>query len=386
METGVSKSAHSGPATGAAGTGSALPVLPPSSAFFELAVLILGILAVDWLVPDQGVAEIGTSPYWLPVLLLSLQYGTVSGLMAAAVGIIMTLMAGVPEQGVGENHFAYLLRIWAQPILWIGVAVLLGQFRMRQIAVKSELIREVQELGSQRQALADYSLNLRARCEDLERDIAGRRDLPALPLLAALAELGRTDSDLAAALSRIVALSMPGAEASVFAVSDGRLKRVADSGWRADRTWAEEMTAVHPLFRAVIDRGQCVGVLDADGEAILAGEGLAAVPIRSGQGGRVVGMVKLETAPASALSAETSAALQSIAAALSWRLMQQGEWVGTAEPTSARTAEVVAAPGHLRRSFGRAVGWVRGQPLEADAGSGGEAAEPVAGVRPRIVH
>ena len=71
--------------------------------------------------------------FWLPVLLLSLQYGTVSGLLAAGVAIVLTAWLGWAEQEVGENHFNYLLRISTQPMLWLVAALLLGQFRLRQI-------------------------------------------------------------------------------------------------------------------------------------------------------------------------------------------------------------------------------------------------------------
>lgn len=374
---------------GAPGVG--LPVLPPRSALIELVVIVLAIAGVDWLLPNQDLSDIGPNPYWLPVLLMSLQYGTVSGLLAAGVGIAMTMLPGVPEQGVGENHFAYLLRIWAQPILWIAVAVLLGQFRIRQIAAKRELMRQVQELSAQRQALADYSTNLRIRCEAVEREIAGRSEPAAQELLAAVAHLAHPGGELGAALARVVGLAAPGAEASVYLVDGAWLRKVADSGWRGDQTRAEELTAVHPLYRAVIERGESVSVLVPAHDALLSGEGLAAVPIRIGDGGPASGMLKLDAAPAGAVSAATLDALAAIALAVAQRF----------GAGSAVRSEVAVPAGQpeartMRGFFGRSSSWLRRavtpiapQPAPPAGSHDGDAAHDGqadgSGARPRAV-
>ncbi len=352
----------SAPDNVAAGT-AARPVLPPPSAVLELLVLVLAINFVDWLLPSQDLADVGPNPYWVPVLLLTLQYGTVSGLLAAGVGIAMTMLPGVPEQGVGENHFAYLLRIWAQPILWVGVAVLLGQFRMRQLAAKQVLARRVEELGTQRQALADYAANLRRRCERLEREAASRAEVPSMEALAAASHLVRQDVDLALAFPAAITAAMPGAAASIFIATDGGLERAAQCGWFGTSTWADELTVVHPLHRAVVGRGDSVSVLTAAGEAALSGEGVAAVPIRAASGSAVIGMLKIESADERLLSRETLPGLEAIAAILALRFARLGDHgaapasqaIGEASPLPRRRLRDALGPvGRWRRGTGRA--------------------------------
>lgn len=353
-----------------------LPVLPPRNAVIELAVIVIAIVVVDWLLPDQGLSDIGPNPYWLPVLLMSLHYGTVSGLLAAGVGIAMTMLPGVPEQGVGENHFAFLLRIWAQPILWIAVAVLLGQFRIRQISAKRELARQVQELSAQRQALADYSTNLRLRCEAVERKIAGRDDAPSVELLAALAELGRADLDLGAGLSRLMQRAAPGAEASVYLLDGAWLRKVAGSEPEPGDVRAEEFTAVHPLYRAIVERGQSLSVLDAGHEATLAGEGVAAVPIRLGGDGRVAGMLKLDSAAAGYIGGDTLRALDGIALVLAHRFAAPVAAASRGDATAAPLPAVEGPEtGTVRAFFSRTSTWLRRPGSQsASAVTGDEAA------------
>lgn len=370
------------------GASSALMVLPPVSAVFELGAIVALINFVDWLLPSYGLGEVGPSPYWLAVLLLSLQYGTVSGLMAAAIAILLTMLPGIPEQGVGENHFAFLLRIWVQPILWIAVAVLLGQFRMRQIAVKEELTRQVQELANQRQALADYSNNLRSRCEVLERHIAGQQRSPATALLLAQQALGRPDSDLGTALAKSVALSIHGGQASVYALEGLQLEKRADSGWFNNHSWANALPAGHPLYRAVVDRGESVIVLDTGGEAALSGEGVAAVPIRSAVNGAVVGMLKLEAASPTAIAPETVVALEVMAQVLSCRFAGAGlvAQSPTARPATADTQRTTS-PGNLRSFFSQTMNWMpsKAKTPDLDNNDGERVASSTGGSRPRAV-
>ena len=86
-----------------------LPVLPPLMALVEILVLMVvpGLLDYFW-TGFPSLAETQPHFFWLPVLLLSLQYGTVSGLLAAGVAITITALLGWPDQEVGENHFNYL--------------------------------------------------------------------------------------------------------------------------------------------------------------------------------------------------------------------------------------------------------------------------------------
>lgn len=362
----------SGASAGSAEAGRGLPVLPPLVAFVELASVVGLIMLVDWALPDVDLADLQPHPLWLPVLLLSLQYGTVSGLLAALVAIVVTVLAGFPEEGVGENHFSYVLRIWSQPILWIGAAVLLGQLRMRQITERQELMRHASELAVERDNLASYASELRRRCELLERGRAAGVDAPAVSLLQALGGLPTAPGDVDAAFKRCMDLAFPGAKASVFALTPPGARKIADNGWDAEARWLTEVPSTHALYRAVVDEGLSLNVIVAGDEVRLAGEGMVAVPIRSLQQRRIVGFVKIERAPAAAISDETTAALDVVAAAL-LPAIEPGELRLLALPTR---LSVSAQP----RTW-RTIRWRAGQPPPEVR----EAETEPERVRPRIV-
>ena len=303
------------------------PVLPPPAALVEIAVLFALIIGLGWLT-GQDLADFRPHPFWVPVLLLSLQYGTVSGLLAAGIATAFTGFGQLPEQVVGETYFVYFLRIWIEPILWISSAVLLGQFRMRQIADKMELLRQVEELAGQRTSLADYSVKLRHRCETLERRLAGRQEPDALLMLQAIGRARQTGAPgLDAAFSEVMAAVLPGSQAALFVLDHDpsrgagarhlrRALTAAPPGFTAaDDATAAGLESAHPLFQSVVLRGEGVSVLTAAGEAKLAGQGLMAVPIRS-EHGAVIGMIKIESMAGHLLGPSSLGALDAVAAAL----------------------------------------------------------------------
>ena len=221
-------------------------LLLPIYAVLELALFVLGVLAVSWVYPTFDLRQIEPNPCWLAVLLLSVQYGAVSGLLAAGVSIALSLYFGFPEQDVGENLFVHLIRVWAQPMLWIAAAVILGQFRTRHIVERRELARELAKVSSQRAAIAGQAEGLRARCDALERHIGGRDIGEPLAVLAALARAGSPDAtDLQTTLAVLVEAALPGTTTSIYLLREGGLERAAGSPGVA-----QSMRQPHPNWTA----------------------------------------------------------------------------------------------------------------------------------------
>lgn len=330
-----------------------LPVLPPTTAILEIIVLLGIPAALDYFWPAfPSLSDMQPHVFWLPVLLLSLQYGTVSGLAAASVAILLSALLGWPDQEVGENHFSYLLRIWAQPVLWLLAALVLGQFRMRQIEQKQALARELADMASQRTAIADYATNLRGRCEALEREIACQRLPSAHALLDALARARSGRTDAGGALAECMALAFGPCRASLYASEVDGLRLVASHGTDASAGAREAYPAGHPLDAIVVRDGRELSVLVPGDEAVLGPDGLVAVPVLSPADNRVAGVLKIDAMDASELDAGTSLRLAVVA-------MQLAPLVTAGAPYAARPRlEAVQRPG-ARLGLLRQVRWRR---------------------------
>ena len=75
-----------------------------------------------------GTASVTLSPFWVPVLLLAVQYGTMTGLAAAVAATAVSLTLG--EEPPLEDYYAHFLNLWRNPMLWL--AAVLGRRDQRQ--------------------------------------------------------------------------------------------------------------------------------------------------------------------------------------------------------------------------------------------------------------
>lgn len=314
-----------------------LPILPPMGALLELIALVAVIFMIDWAIPSVDIAAIQPSPYWIPVLLLSLQYGTVAGLMAAAAAICAHVLNGFPEQGIGEDLFPYLLRIWSLPILWIGVSLLVGQFRLRQIEVKQELRHQLNQRSKERDSLAGYAESLQSRCARLEREIATRGGPPGGQLLTALGSLDDRQSDLEVGFAQLCQAAYPGAAMSVYALNEQDLHAVASTNWQNGDPWPRTITPDMALYRATIVERRALSALNAADDRALGGQGLAAVPVIAAGSGRILGLIKIERASPELLGKDIAGQLAVIAKVLSVRLADMRQLA--VEPRSLASVE-----------------------------------------------
>ena len=338
------------------------PVLPPAFAIAEMAVLVTLILLEYFWEPFPDLTRINPHPYWIAVLLLSLQYGTVSGLIAASIAIIGTVLIGMPEPDIEERYFNYLIRVWTQPVLWLLVAMLLGTFRARQIEQRDELLERAENLRVRGATLLDHATNLRARCGMLERRLAMRETTETGQLLASLARLSDVEPGRwAQALSTTLDAGFPKAQISLYVV-DGGVVRLVLTHHRSggiemgDAPVATELEPDHPLLETVVAEGRSVSVVEPEHDAALRGVGVAAVPIfaigKESAQRRVIGMLKADMMPASQIDGSTTRRLSVIAAylapALQRGLVSPVAGIGAASETqsaagrSARTHRVDA--------------------------------------------
>lgn len=330
-----------------------LPVLPPWTALVEIAVLFGLIYGLDYLTPNLAILDLSPHPFWIPVLLVSLQYGTVSGFIAAAVAIALTQFAGVPEQDIGENLFTYFLRVWGQPILWIGVALLVGQFRMRQLAAKLELRHHNEVLLRQRDDLARHSAELRGRVERLEQELVTRQ--VSSPHRAAAALIGvigagglSDDNDCQRILEEACKPVFPDATIVIYRLQDKMLVECAVVGRKPDTGPRIRIEPNDPIYRAVIERGRRLSVLDHAGELALAGAGLVAIPIASDTLPVAFGMLVVEKADPDLLKVEGIKALELLAHAVAPRKARRMPLPATlSEEASERQLPRIA---HIRMS------------------------------------
>lgn len=126
-------------------------------------------LLQSWLGPPVGFSA---SIYWIPVLLLSVHYGLISGLLAVATATALFMLEGIPVARLNEAIVAYSLRVWSEPLAWLVAATLFGSFRSRQRDLLNTLRAQLRSEVNTAEIVSERYNILRRRVEGLERALA----------------------------------------------------------------------------------------------------------------------------------------------------------------------------------------------------------------------
>ena len=232
------------------------------------------------------------SPFWLPVLVLSLQHGMAAGLAAAVLAAALQLLEGPPPALLTEDLYSYVGRIAAEPIGWTCVALLIGHTRSRQLGHLKELEAELAEQSQQAGVVADLCEDLRARTETLERHIAANAHASNVDVAEAITELhDATWDNFAERLARFVSLMTGAAEFSILMLREGALTPVFHPADDHRPAAGAVVPSDDPLFAAIVNDRRTLSVARTADQVLLGNRGVMAGPLIDQQSSdRVLGM------------------------------------------------------------------------------------------------
>jgi len=232
------------------------------------------------------------NPFWLPVLVLSLQHGMAAGLAAAVLAAALQLLDGPPPALLTEDLYSYVGRIAAEPIGWTCVALLIGHTRSRQLDHLKELEAELADQSQQAAVVADLCEDLRARTETLERHIAANAYASNVDVAEAITELhDSTWDNFADRLARFVSLMTGAAEFSILMLRDGALEPVFHPADDHRPAAGAVVPSDDPLFAAIVNDRRTLSVACTADQALLGNRGVMAGPLVDQQApDRVLGM------------------------------------------------------------------------------------------------
>ena len=306
------------------------------AALLETAGLLAAALAADAsLLGGDRFAEIGPHPFWAAVLLAASQYGAREGLVAAALSTAALLAGNLPEQGFGEDLYAWLLRISGTPVLWITAGVLLGGIRDGHRRRADALGEELADAREQARAIAEAYERLSRTASDLEARVAGQVRTVRAVYTAARAIERQSTVDILIGVATLVRSVLGPSKFSLFLLNGHRLEVAATEGWTPHDRFTRELGPDCVLFRAVVGGHRFLAGVNPEHEAALQGQGMLAGPVVSAETGKVVGMLKVEEIPFVELN---PSGLQN------FRIICH--WVGAAYDNALRFERLVAAQGH----------------------------------------
>lgn len=264
----------------------------------ETVGLIALLLTIGWVfgVEDRW-QEAALNPFWIVVLLVTVQYGTTEGLLACLLCTTALYLGNVPLQGMEESSFEYSWRLLYLPFMWFLSAFILGEIRMRSFYENKELSKEVQILRERIKLIADGYEKMKVNKEVLETKIASE----VTTLQGTYQILKRLEHQNPAkilySLEELIEKTFNPQKFSVWAHGVHGLEAVLSKGWESTDLYTRRIAQDHPLAKAVLGEKKTLSITNRDDEKALAGQGILAAPLVNEETGQIFGMIKIEKIP-----------------------------------------------------------------------------------------
>jgi hypothetical protein len=233
-------------------------------------------------------------PFWLLVALVSVQYGTNEGVFAAALSSIVLLSGKLPVQSIDTDFYAHVLHLGARPLLWLVSAVVLGELRNRHARREIDLEQQLGQSRKREHGIALAYQELKAAHEKLEVSVASELRTVVSIYRAAKTLQNLSVNEVMAGAVNLVSVVLGPEKFSVYTVEGGALTLGLKRGWTTEDGYETTIWPDNPLFQTVVVGQRYVSAADAVDERVLARQGVLAGPLFQGEGGDVVGMLKIE--------------------------------------------------------------------------------------------
>lgn len=233
-------------------------------------------------------------PFWIIVVLVSVQYGTAEGLVAVLCSIAVLYSGGIPLQRADETLFGYQERLGFLPSLWFVTAFVLGELRMRMSRENAELKAQFLHAKVEAEAIAAEYTTLKELSENLEIRLAtqDKTTANALEVFRALEAL--EPSYVVFGLGEQIKASLSPEKFSVYAKGPSGFEAVISSGWTPEDHFKRRITPDHPLYHAIAEERKLLSVVNKEDRRILGDEGILAAPLADPDTGELFGVVKIE--------------------------------------------------------------------------------------------
>jgi GGDEF domain-containing protein len=265
------------------------------SAILEIVLFLVVALAIDYLFFDgTRYRSAVLHPFWLLVLLVTVQYGTHEGMLAAALASVSLLAFNLPEQTLAQDRYDYLFQISRTPLMWFAAALIFGELRMRQIRERDVLRSDLGDAKQREEAIASDYKRLGQVKDSLEARIAGQVRT-AITLSQAAKAIEKLDpSEVLFGVVDMVRAVMFPEKFSLYLLRNDLLELFIQEGGSPEDRFSQTFDRDSLLFQEVVGRQRLLCSANASDEQILGSEGVLAGPLINTAEGEVLGMLKVE--------------------------------------------------------------------------------------------
>ena len=275
-------------------------------ALLEIVLFLGGALVVDQLFFDGSrFLSVEPHPFWILVVLLSVQYGSRMGLVAALACTVTLLYGNVPERSFAQDIHDWLLSIMELPFLCGVSAVVIGELCSRRITARHQMNNALLAASERESALVDSLHQLNTIKERMEMRVAGQWRTVSKTLNAARAIEEMEPKQVLSQSLELVEHMLGPEHFSIFLLKNNTLHHTFNWGWTPQAEYSQFFKPETPLFSAVIGERRIVCVSNPADEGILDRQGVLAGPLVVPETDVLLGMLKVEKMTFDQLSLST---------------------------------------------------------------------------------
>lgn len=188
----------------------------------EMAVLFGILFAIDhFLLSGHAFAEVDPNPYWLPVLIIALGYGSGMGLAAAVIATLIWVAA--PHHSASGDHLQMMLSVSILPMLWVIAALVAGELTTSRLDRIDGLQRSEARLAEELGQLADTVERLAQTNRAFQVRIATEEHTVGKAIAAAVDLIDSDPARLLHGVERLVALAVQSEDFICYTGTGNRL-------------------------------------------------------------------------------------------------------------------------------------------------------------------
>ncbi|AEG48516.1 hypothetical protein Sphch_0822 [Sphingobium chlorophenolicum L-1] len=246
----------------------------------EMLILFAALMAVDHgFLKGDAFSDLNPNPYWLPVLIMALAYGTGAGLAAGAIASAIWFRWSNLWPGPAD-HIEQQLRLSIQPMLWMVTALVAGEVTASRRNRIADQERRHQAMDRNWKKLADVIARLTATNRKLQVRIATEQRTVVQTIAAGLGLAQPDPESQVDAVARMIALA---AQTEDFTFYDVRGSQViARFGGKAAPGQPPDLTR-SPMAQTMMAAPRPLRSDRAVDQALVAPFGLLAVPVPDGE-------------------------------------------------------------------------------------------------------
>lgn len=233
-------------------------------------------------------------PFWIIVLLMSVQYGAAEGLFAAALCTLFLYLGSFPLQNPTETAFDYQVRLIKLPFLWFLVAYVLGAIRNKLEKGKETLQAETEKAKEEARVIAEAYDVVKTSNENLAIHLVAQQKTFAGTYESFKNLSFLNPVEIIFGLDEIVQVILDPKKFSVYALGPNGLESATSRGWKESDTYLRRFTSSSPLYDLVVNHRRVVCVVNEDDAKALGEEGVLAGPLINPSTNEVFGMLKIE--------------------------------------------------------------------------------------------